>query len=259
MAAASTITSLVARSVIRAAEAEGLASAPLYRALGLAGPHAALADVHVDIARYYELWAALMKATGDPSLPIRAALASDIEENEVFGFLAMSCETLGEAFAKTTRYRDLYNIGARWELEPDGAHLRLLFYPWPGNKAEAGVRAAIEYAVAHMLRTGHQLSGKPLRAHAVRFAHAAPERITAHTELFGASPVFGALHNELVIEASVFALPVASFNSRLRAYFEEQCSQLASKFSAETPLAARVQKELIAAMDGGDPFPSASV
>lgn len=252
MASAATITSLVARSVIRAAELEGLNAAPLYGVIGLEGPNAALADVHIDIERYFALWEQVMRASGAPSFPVRAALAADIEENEVFGFLAMSCQTLGEAFAKTARYRDLYNLGARWEMEHDGARLRLLFYPWPGDKSRVGVRAAIEYGVAHMFRTGNQLSGTALRAQAVRFAHAAPERLSAHAELFGVTPTYGALQNEIVLDAGILGLPVQSFNSKLRAYFEEQCSQLVSKFATDTPLAVRVQKELMAAMDGGD-------
>lgn len=253
MPTGATITSLVPRSVIRAAAAEGLSTSPLFQVVGFGAQTGANSDLHVEIERYYELWDRIMSASGDPSFPVRAALASDIEENEVFGFLAMSCQTLAEAFAKTARYRDLYNIGARWEMEPDGAHVRLIFYPWPGDRTRLGVRAAIEYGMAHMFRTGNQLSGLTLRAHAVRIAHSAPARWTAHAELFGVEPVFGALDNELVLDSAILGIPVTSFNSGLRAYFEQQCKELAARFSAETPLAARVHKELIAAMDGGDP------
>ncbi len=104
-----------------------------------------------------------------------------------------------------------------------------------------------------MFRTGNQLSGETLSAQAVRFVHAAPARFSAHAELFGVTPIFGARQNELVLEAAILGLPVTTFNSKLRDYFEEQCGQLAARFAADAPLAQRVQQELMAAMDGGDP------
>jgi len=253
VAAAATITGLVPRAVIRDAATEGLNPAPLFALIGLDQHVDAASDQHVDVERYYALWDRIMSDLGDPGFPVRAAIASGIEDNEVFGFLAMSCQTLGEAFAKTARYRELYNIGARWEVEPDGATLRLLFYPWPGDMARSGVRAAVEYAVAHMFRTGNQLTGKSLQAIAVRFVHAAPARTTAHAELFGVTPVFAAQQNELIIDAGILGLPITSFNSKLRDYFEQQCMELAGRFKIDAPLAVRVQRELMTAMDGGEP------
>jgi hypothetical protein len=39
-----------------------------------------------------------MELVRDPAFPLRAASAFQLEDSEVFGLLAMSCETLGEAF-----------------------------------------------------------------------------------------------------------------------------------------------------------------
>ncbi len=78
MAAVATITSLVPRAVLRAAALEGLDVVPLYAVAGLEARSEPVSDQHIDIERYYELWDRLMSASGDPSLPVRAALASDI-------------------------------------------------------------------------------------------------------------------------------------------------------------------------------------
>jgi AraC-like DNA-binding protein len=64
---------------------------------------------------------------------------------------------------------------------------------------------------------------------------------------------FNTPFDEIVLDASVLALPVASFNSRLRDYFDDQCRQLAPRFASDAPVASQVRRELIAAMDGGDP------
>jgi AraC-like DNA-binding protein len=248
-----TITSLVPRALVREARLLGMDPVPLLAAAGLGTESAADADVHIDIDRYHQLWDLVMTMVGDPGFPIRAGSAFRIEDNEVFGFLAMSCETLGEAFARTARYRDLYNTGARWELQPDGPRVRLIWYPWPGDRRRVGVRAAIEFGLADMVSAGSQLSGTQIRPVEVRLAHAAPPDTSAHRQLFGREPRYDMPLDELVLDAAVLALPVASFNSRLREYFDEQCKQLAPRFATDAPIASQVRRELIAAMDGGDP------
>ncbi len=248
-----TITGLVARALVREAGLRGMDPAPLLAVAGLDGKSTGAADVHIDIDRYHQLWERIMVAIDDPGFPIRAGAAFRIEDNDVFGFMAMSCETLGEAFAQTARYRALYNTGARWELQPDGPRVRLIWYPWPSDRGCVGVRAAIEFGLADMVSAGSQLSGTTLRPVDIRIAHSAPADTTAHRQLFGAEPTFDATLDEIVLDASVLALPVASFNSSLRGYFDEQCRQLAEQFAADPPVASQVRRALIAAMDGGDP------
>jgi len=47
-------------------------------------------------------------------------------------------------------------------------------------------------------------------------------------------------------------LPIVSFNSRLRDYFDQECRRLLEQLGAGTGIAEQVRKKLIQAMDGGD-------
>lgn len=141
MTTAGTISGLVPHAVIREAALMGMDPLPLLEVAGIDADSDRAADSHIDIDRYHQLWERIMTEVHDPGFPIRAGSAFRIEDNEVFGFLAMSCETLGQAFARTARYRNIYSTGARWEVQEDGSRVRLIWYPWPADRRRVGVRA----------------------------------------------------------------------------------------------------------------------
>lgn len=210
------------------------------------------ADEHVSIERYFEVWRRAMTLIGDPAFALRAAAAFALEDSEVFGFLAISCETLGGAYERTAAYRALYNIGARWELELEPNASRLIWHPWPGDLQDVGYRAAMDYAVADMSNSICRLGRTRPLPRAVALRHAAPERTGPFSSFYGVAPTFGADRYELEYEAGLPALPIESFNSRLRDYFDEECRVLVAKLGAADSIVEQVRKKLIGAMDGSE-------
>ncbi len=246
------ISSVVPHAVILAAGRAGVATAPLFRKVGLAADVPPSAEVHLDAATYIELWDLVVAAVGRPQFGVEVATGMEIEDNEVFGFLAMSCATLGEAFERTARYRALYNTGARWELQLEPDVVRLIYYPWPAAKRSPGYRASVELSVVDMAEAARKLARPALVPIAVRFAHDAPPSSRVYRDALGVEPTFGALLDELVYAPGLLAIPVRSSNSRLRDYFDAQCKVLTEKFSGDAPTSARARAELIATMNGGD-------
>src|SRR5262249_35810816 len=129
--------------------------------------------------------------------PLRASAAFKLEDHELFGFLAISCATLGEAYERTAKYRALYGVGARWELEVDGDATRVIWYPWPGELGDAGYRAAMDYAVADMDNAIRRLGRDGPRPTAVHLRHAATGAPAAFAAQYGVAPVYGAPLYEL--------------------------------------------------------------
>ena len=241
------ISSVVPYAVIDAAGGDE----SLFRIAGLPREGRPGADVHVDAARYIELWDAVLAAVRVPAFGLRVAAGMELEDSEVFGFLAMSCATIGEAFARTAKYRALYNTGARWELQVEADATRLIYYPWETTKRSMGYRAAVELAVADMANAGKRLAEPAVAPIAVKFAHEG-ESSRAYRDSFGVDPVFGALLDELVYPPGLLAVAVKSSNSRLRDYFDAQCASLGERFVEDAPMSARARIELIATMNGGD-------
>ena len=143
------------------------------------------AEVHIPAARYIELWDAVVEAVRQPAFALAVAANLQLEDNEVFGFLAMSCSTLGEAFERTAKYRALYNTGARWELQIETDAVRLIYYPWPTGKRSAGYRAATELSVADMAAAARNLASTALVPTAVRLAHSCRTATGAYRAAFG--------------------------------------------------------------------------
>lgn len=250
MTSSGTISGVVPFVIAAVARSEGIDPALLLSTSELAAP--LRADEHVPVERYFEVWRRTLALIPDPAFPLRVAASFQLEDHEVFGFLAISCATLGEAYERTAAYRALYCVGARWELEQSAQALRLIWHPWPGDLRDPGYRAAMDFAVADMETAIHRLGQGGPKPREVRLAHAAPADTSAFAAHYGVEPSFARSLYELVYEPSLTELPVVSFNSRLRDYFDEECRKLVAELSFGTSIVEPLRRQLIAAMDGGD-------
>ena len=246
------ITSVVPYAVIDAAARAGADRERLLLVAGLSATDRPGAEIHIAADRYIALWDAVLETLREPAFGLAVAANLQLEDNEVFGFLAMSCLTLGEAFERTAKYRALYNTGARWELHVEADAVRLIYYPWPTAKRSAGYRAATELAVADMAAAARNLASTAILPTAVHLAHSCTTPGAAYRAAFGVDPTFDALLDELIYPVGLLAIPIKSFNSRLRDYFDGQCAALAEQFVSDAPMSARTRVDLIATMNGGD-------
>lgn len=245
-----TISSAVPALVAFAAQKEGHAPALVLGAE--ASPSPPRPDEHVAVSQYYDVWRRALSLTEDSSFPLRVARTFQLEDHEIFGFLAMSCETLGQAYEKTATYRALYCVGARWELHADPEAARLIWFPWPGDFEDAGVRAAMDFAVADMADAIARLGATRPKPLAVHLVHAAPTDTAPFTAFYGVEPKYGASQYALVYEPGLPTQTISSFNSRLRDYFDDECRRLVGASASGQSIVDQVRKRLIHAMDGGD-------
>ncbi len=209
-------------------------------------------DEQMPVSRYFDVWRRTMALVDDPAFPLRAAAAFQLEDHEVFGFLALSCETLGQAYDRTAAYRGLYCVGARWELSVEPDVTRLVWYPWPGDPVDTGFRAAMDYAVADMEKAIRRLGRGNPRPAAVHLVHAAPRDPSPFERYYGVMPTFGSRLYELVYPKGLRDMPVATFNSRLRDYFDQECRRIIESRAPGQSMVEQVRRVLVAAMDGGD-------
>jgi AraC-like DNA-binding protein len=110
----------------------------------------------------------------------------------------------------------------------------------------------MDFAVADMANAIARLGRSTPRPSAVKLRHAAPADVTALTEHYGVTPNFGTPLYELVYSAELTNMPIASFNSRLRDYFDEECKRLIGETASGPGLVDQLKKHLVRSMDGGD-------
>jgi AraC-like DNA-binding protein len=256
MAGEHSITSVAALVLIGAAAGRGLAPLPLFSAAGLEPGQAPDPDRHIPAARYVELWDHVVRELGDPLFAVRTGLAFELEALEGFGFLAMSCATLAQAYERTRQVRSLYNVGSSWELEPAGPRtMRMRWEAWPlGGAPEAGRRAVNEYQVAEMLASVRTLVGEPRLSPArICFQHTSRAEPDAFEPVFGIRPEFQAEFDGFEVHGELMTRPLSLSNAALRAYFDRQCQEAAARFEADAALTARVRHQIIEGMNGQVP------
>jgi len=253
------ITSVAALGLIGAAAQQGLSPAPLFSVVGLEPGAAPEPDRHIPAGRYLELWDLVAKQL-DPTFPARTGMAFELGVLEGFGFLAMACTNLAQAYERTKAFRSLYNLGSGWELEPVGAGpaaraMRMRWEAWLLADAPAlGRQAANEYQVAEMLTSVRQLLAEPHFAPTrLCFRHAARTSPEAWTEVLGVRPEFSADFDGFEVPRELLDRPLALSNAALRAYFERQCQEAAEKFEADAALTGKVRRQIIAGMNGQVP------
>lgn len=242
--AVNTISSVVPFLVAKVAQAKGADPEPVLRGTGIDADQPPPAEEHLDAEKYFSVWRRAVAIFG-PAFPFDVAGAVTLEDHEVFGFLALSCHTLGQAYEKTAAYRALYCVGARWEVDQTAEATRLIWYAWPGDAADPGYRAANEFAAADMVDSIRRLGANASMPREVK----SPAPLD--TAFYGVAPVKGPLC-ELVYAAGLVEQPISTFNAKLRDYFDATCKQLVAAIPVNDTMTAQLRKQLIATMDGGD-------
>jgi AraC-like DNA-binding protein len=254
MAQGNSITSVAALGVIAAVARLGKPVEGLFEVIGLDPAAPPAMEQHLAAESYLELWERALELVQDPSFPVRVGASFDVEALEAFGFLAMSSETLRDAYERTARVRALYNAGSRWELEERDGTLRMTWLPWPIKvRSEVARRSVNEYQVAEMLASIRTMTGRPLVPRRIVFRHSAPRDISVHTELLGRAPEFEGEFDGFEADAAWFAEPLRNKNPKLRDYFEKQCKLAQEAFAGDPPFTAQVRQRLAASMDGSIP------
>jgi AraC-like DNA-binding protein len=245
------ITSVAALALIGAAVERGLAPVPLFAAVGLEPAASPEPDRHIPAARYVALWDTVVRELHDPLFAARTGLAFQLESLEGFGFLAMSCATLAQAYERTKAYRSLYNVGSGWELEPAGARgMRMRWDPWLLDDApEVGRRAVNEYQVAEMLASVRTLLGEP-RLVPARLCFRHPAGSANGATPFGISAEYSAEFDGFEVPRELLDRPLTMSNPALKAYFERQCQEATARFDADATLTGKVRRRVIQGMDG---------
>lgn len=240
-------------SILAAARERGLEPKRLLAAAGMSERLAERGgtDEHVPLAQYFALWDVVMADGRHDDFPIRAATALGTDSFGVIGFACMTSATIAEGYARLARYYNVLSTAARWSLEHEGKRV-LLTYAIDA-RGGLGPRASAEFALAEALHFGRLVATRPLELVETRFIHQAPRDDSRHRAHFRSPIVWNAPHSALVLDRSVFEVPLAKSDPHLLAYFERQADELASRHESEEALSARVQRIVMKILPSGPP------
>lgn len=233
---AGSITGVAARNALLQAKHLGVDVTPLLKDLKVSALEALNSEQHIPAASYLALWGDLANMSPDPCLPVRAGLGFDFDSLELYGFLTRSAATVAQAYEYGARYRELYNVGSSWELEPRGNEIALEWHSWNVPDATPDARsAANEYQLAEMLSAVGHLIGKPYVPALVCFQHAARTGTEGYTELLGCPVEYSARFDGFIGSSEVLNYALPQSNSALLRYLTKQSEEiLAQRRAPET-------------------------
>lgn len=208
------------------------------------------AEARMPLAVEERLWERAAELAGDPLFGLHAAAAIRPGAFDVLDYAVRTAADLRSAVQRLARYNRLVHDLATFALVPEGAAVRIV-HRFEGN-GERPCRQAAEFTLASLVVVASQISGAPVKALAVEFAHPAAGDGEAFRALFGVLPRFEAPVSCLTLAADVLDRPVPAADPALSRIVTAHAEQL---LAAHAPLhesiAAQVRRQLAEGMANG--------
>ena len=183
----------------------------------------------IEINLLFDLWTYLGKTLDDPSLPIRVAEKTTIEDLDLFGFAMMTAPSLRQALGSATRYGPLLTDSGRWEVTESAYRVHVRWYRL--RPLTLGHRMSNETAVAQCLVCLRQLVGRHLEPIEVTFRHAAPPIRTTHAAFFRCPVRFDAPYDGLTFHREILNDVPVGANPKLWEYLCKSADSLSEKLA----------------------------
>jgi AraC-like DNA-binding protein len=241
------------RPILAAAAKTGVDPAALVSAAGLGAEvlQTGSSEIDITLGEYLKVWELAVRRSGCVDFPIRAATALSPDSFGVVGFSCMLSATIGDAFARLSRYYGILISTASWSLEAVGDRLRIVFELGDGDSL--GARSAVEFALAEQVYFTRLLAAGPVQVIEASFPHPAPADDGSYRELFRCPLHWNAARATLLVDSALFDLPHSKSEPHLLAYFERQADALIAQRGAVEDTSARVRRLLVQALADGPP------
>lgn len=183
-------------------------------------------------------------ARRDPALALTLAKLAVARPLGLFGHMVWLSGTVRDALTRATKFYAMVTQRStlRLDEERDAAWVRMP----PARKRIVRGRVLVEFPFASLAMRAREATGGRFRLRAVRFTHAG-EPTPAYTEVFRAPVTFGAVADEVELDAAMLDLRLASDDPITAAALEANVAARIGRPSS--PLVDRARR-VIAGLDG---------
>lgn len=240
----STVTIALIRSMIRYAAANGASLADLCRAAGITPDQLASPDHRISGEQTRGAWRLAVEQTGDADFGLHLGEQTQPAVLGLVGYVMLSSSDLRSALEKLLRFTHLLTNGLRGRLwvERGVAHIDLAIADNVANFLHADPRHPMESTAATLVVLARALTGKPLPAKAMAFAHPEPLRTSEHRRIFRSTVTFNALLTRLSFDERALGWPVLHAHPTLLASFEGEATAALTRLGQAQTWAARTRQ-----------------
>jgi AraC-like DNA-binding protein len=245
------VSARIGEMIIQVAAAMGADAGQLIAGAGFHAEWLGDPDARISLAMEERLWNLSAELTGDPLFGLHAAAAIRPGAFDVLDYAVRTAPDLRTALQRLARYNRLVHDVAGFEIVVARDEVRIV-HRFEGYGAQP-CRHAAEFTLASLVVVAAQISGQPVRARAVEFAHGNAGSVDAYTSVFGVAPRFGEAASCLVLATDVVDLPVPNADPGLSRIVTSHAEQLlATRAVLPDSVSLRVRRQLASAMPHGE-------
>ena len=247
-----TISVKAVGKIAAAVSERGVAPEELYRAVALDPAVLQDPDNRIPYAQIIEMYEQAARLTRDDAFGLHLSERISPKVFDLLSYVLLNSATFGEAMRRVVRYHSIWNDGAEYSLEVEGATARLRYHYLDADES-ADRRQDCEMTLAITMRAGQFSTGVEWAPIEVNFQHHAPPDTSEHRRIFRCPIRFSQPFNEYTFDASLLELPVVEADPFLCEVLEHHAEELLARFPRRGGLADEVRRMLFDALRGGDP------
>jgi AraC-like DNA-binding protein len=247
-----TVSSRVLATAVHAAEAMGVATAPVLEQLAIDRRSLDDVDGRVPLVLEEALWDALAERAGDPCFGLAASAHARPEAFDVIGHALRACVTLDDLLRVASRFNRLTHDVAELRIATARDETRVA-HGFRGS-ARGASRHAIDFTFGTLVRVARSLTRVDVRPLRVAFRHSAPASTSPYRALFQCEVQFRADEDAFTLRHSDLSLPIASADGGLRDVLLRHAEVLLARLPPiDDETVMRTRTLLAAELRGGDP------
>lgn len=171
---------------------------------------------------------------------------------EILDYVARSCNTLGDALERLSRYQRLLHsaVGVTLQRVGDMVEVEHVINAIPAP----GIRQAAEAAISSYVTRARSICSIGITVEEVRFAHPEPRNIAEHQRIFQAPIAFGCRANGLTFHSRYLEISLVDAEPRLRRILDAHASLLLQRIPADTPVMSLTARAIMVHLSDSGPL-----
>ena len=197
-----------------------------------------------DFALWRDLLTTLDQQLQRPALGLEIAQLVEAKHLGIIGYLALSSETLGEAFMRYHDYHRLIYDGGPLQLQWQGDYLSI---GWVEVPFHLNTQLTDEIAIALMTEFVKANVQNPhgVQLYEVHFQHVMPKNIALYEQYFGCKVRFSQARNQVLMHVSELSRPLKQGDQTLQELLMQQAKALLEKFPYSTLVDQQLQQAIL--------------
>lgn len=197
-----------------------------------------------DFALWRDLLTTLDQQLQRPALGLEIAQLVEAKHLGIIGYLALSSETLGEAFMRYHDYHRLIYDGGPLQLQWEGDYVSI---GWVEVPFHLNTQLTDEIAIALMTEFVKANVKNPhgVQLYEVHFQHAIPKNIALYEQYFGCKVRFSQARNQVLMHVSELSTPLKQGDQTLQKLLKQQAEALLEQFPNSTQIDQKLQQAIL--------------